>query len=91
VTNNNELFIVWHWSKVECKRIRCIYRVEIKGVTCYGSTSTLTIENVPWHHDKVFAEALVERTKGEYEISCEHGNSSCVFLANVDKFKVQGQ
>lgn len=68
--------------------------VEIKGVTYCGSskTSTLTMENVPWHHDvKAFAEALVARTKGEYELSCEHEHSCCVLLANADKFKVQGQ
>lgn len=68
--------------------------VEIKGVTYCGSstTSTLTMENVPWHHDvKAFAEALGARTKGEYGLSCEHEHSCCVLLANADKFKVQGQ
>lgn len=50
------------------------------------------MENVPWHHDvKAFAEALMTRTKGEYELSCEHQHSCCVLLANADKFKVQGQ
>uniref|UniRef100_A0A0D6R5Z5 tRNA 4-demethylwyosine synthase (AdoMet-dependent) n=1 Tax=Araucaria cunninghamii TaxID=56994 RepID=A0A0D6R5Z5_ARACU len=68
--------------------------VEIKGVTYCGSsaTSTLTMENVPWHADvKVFSEALVARSNGEYELACEHAHSCCVLLANASKFKVQGQ
>ncbi|KAH9300010.1 hypothetical protein KI387_011593, partial [Taxus chinensis] len=68
--------------------------IEIKGVTYCGSsaTSTLTMENVPWHSDvKAFSEELVERSKGEYELACEHAHSCCVLLANSSKFKVQGQ
>ncbi|KAL5777995.1 hypothetical protein ACOSP7_010921 [Xanthoceras sorbifolium] len=68
--------------------------VEIKGVTYCGSsaTSKLTMENVPWHSDvKAFSETLALRSKGEYEVACEHAHSCCVILAKTDKFKVDGQ
>ncbi|TXG52239.1 hypothetical protein EZV62_021408 [Acer yangbiense] len=68
--------------------------VEIKGVTYCGSsaTSKLTMENVPWHSDvKAFSEALSLKSKGEYEVACEHAHSCCVLLAKTDKFKVDGQ
>ncbi|BBN12758.1 tRNA wybutosine-synthesizing protein 1 [Marchantia polymorpha subsp. ruderalis] len=67
--------------------------IEIKGVTYCGSTATssLTMENVPWHQDvKDFAEAMVAATNGEYELSCEHVHSCCVLLAKVSKFKKDG-
>ncbi|KAG6555532.1 hypothetical protein Mapa_002767 [Marchantia paleacea] len=67
--------------------------IEIKGVTYCGSTATssLTMENVPWHQDvKDFAEAMVGATNGEYELSCEHVHSCCVLLAKVSKFKKDG-
>ncbi|KAA8537631.1 hypothetical protein F0562_027239 [Nyssa sinensis] len=68
--------------------------IEIKGVTYCGSsaTSKLTMENVPWHSDvKAFSEALAQKSKGEYEVACEHVHSCCVLLAKVEKFKVNGQ
>ncbi|XP_057871082.2 S-adenosyl-L-methionine-dependent tRNA 4-demethylwyosine synthase [Cryptomeria japonica] len=68
--------------------------IEIKGVTYCGSsaTSTLTMENVPWHSDvRAFSEEIVERSKGDYELACEHAHSCCVLLANANKFKVQDQ
>ncbi|CAK9176361.1 unnamed protein product [Ilex paraguariensis] len=68
--------------------------VEIKGVTYCGSsaTSKLTMENVPWHSDvKAFSEALAQKSKGEYEVACEHVHSCCVLLAKVEKFKINGQ
>ncbi|KAL1813078.1 hypothetical protein DCAR_0625360 [Daucus carota subsp. sativus] len=68
--------------------------IEIKGVTYCGSsaTSKLTMENVPWHADvKSFSEALAEKSKGVYEVACEHVHSCCVLLAKVDKFKINGQ
>ncbi|XP_024536839.1 S-adenosyl-L-methionine-dependent tRNA 4-demethylwyosine synthase-like [Selaginella moellendorffii] len=68
--------------------------IEIKGVTYCGSskTSTLTMENVPWHEDvREFSEALSAETRGEYELACEHVHSCCVLLANVSKFKADGQ
>uniref|UniRef100_A0A5B7B7P0 tRNA 4-demethylwyosine synthase (AdoMet-dependent) n=1 Tax=Davidia involucrata TaxID=16924 RepID=A0A5B7B7P0_DAVIN len=68
--------------------------VEIKGVTYCGSsaTSKLTMENVPWHSDvKAFSEALSRKSKGDYEVACEHVHSCCVLLAKVEKFKVNGQ
>ncbi|KAK2660526.1 hypothetical protein Ddye_007059 [Dipteronia dyeriana] len=68
--------------------------VEIKGVTYCGSsaTSKLTMENVPWHSDvKAFSEALSLKSRGEYEVACEHAHSCCVLLAKTDKFKVDGQ
>lgn len=50
------------------------------------------MENVPWHADvKAFSEALSQRSKGEYEVACEHVHSCCVLLAKVDKFKINGQ
>ncbi|KAF8409964.1 hypothetical protein HHK36_002483 [Tetracentron sinense] len=68
--------------------------VEIKGVTYCGSTATskLTMENVPWHSDvKAFSEALALKSKGEYQVACEHVHSCCVLLAKAEKFKVNGQ
>ncbi|CAN1835769.1 S-adenosyl-L-methionine-dependent tRNA 4-demethylwyosine synthase [Linum perenne] len=68
--------------------------VEIKGVTYCGSsaTSKLTMENVPWHADvKAFSEAIAVKSKGLYEVACEHAHSCCVLLARTDKFKVNGQ
>lgn len=68
--------------------------IEIKGVTYCGSTATskLTMENVPWHADvKEFSEALSIKSKGEYEVACEHAHSCCVLLAKTDKFKINGQ
>lgn len=67
--------------------------LEIKGVTYCGSsnTSTLTMENVPWHEDvRAFAEALATRSNGKYELACEHAHSCCVLLANAEKFKLGG-
>lgn len=68
--------------------------IEIKGVTYCGTsaTSKLTMENVPWHSDvKAFSEALALKSKGEYEVACEHVHSCCVLLAKTEKFKVNGQ
>lgn len=68
--------------------------IEIKGVTYCGSsaTSKLTMENVPWHSDvKAFSEALAQKSKGEYEVACEHVHSCCVLLANANKFKINGE
>lgn len=68
--------------------------IEIKGVTYCGSsaTSKLTMENVPWHSDvKAFSEAMALKSKGEYEVACEHVHSCCVLLAKTEKFKVDGQ
>ncbi|XP_020276653.1 S-adenosyl-L-methionine-dependent tRNA 4-demethylwyosine synthase-like [Asparagus officinalis] len=50
------------------------------------------MENVPWHSDvKEFSETLAAKSNGRYEVACEHVHSCCVLLANVDKFKVNGQ
>ncbi|MCO5576767.1 hypothetical protein L7F22_030586 [Adiantum nelumboides] len=68
--------------------------VEIKGVTFCGAsnTSTLTMENVPWHEDvKIFAEELAIRSNGKYELACEHAHSCCVLLADADKFRLEGK
>lgn len=68
-----------------------------KYIPCWGwcrtATSTLTMENVPWHADvKDFAEALAkERGGSEYELACEHAHSCCVLLARATKFKREGQ
>ncbi|KAK2988723.1 hypothetical protein RJ640_020988 [Escallonia rubra] len=57
-----------------------------------SATSKLTMENVPWHSDvKAFSEALAQKSKGAYEVACEHVHSCCVLLAKVEKFKVNGQ
>lgn len=57
------------------------------------ATSSLTMENVPWHADvKAFAEALaMEKGGSEYELACEHAHSCCVLLAKTAKFKVDGK
>ncbi|KAI5057384.1 hypothetical protein GOP47_0027399 [Adiantum capillus-veneris] len=68
--------------------------VEIKGVTFCGAsnTSTLTMENVPWHEDvKAFAEELARRSNGKYELACEHAHSCCVLLADAKKFRLGGK
>ncbi|EOA33528.1 hypothetical protein CARUB_v10019936mg [Capsella rubella] len=68
--------------------------IEIKGVTYCGTsaTSKLTMENVPWHADvKAFSEALSSKSKGEYEVACEHAHSCCVLLGRTEKFKVNGK
>ncbi|KAL1189408.1 S-adenosyl-L-methionine-dependent tRNA 4-demethylwyosine synthase [Cardamine amara subsp. amara] len=68
--------------------------IEIKGVTYCGTsaTSKMTMENVPWHADvKAFSEALALKSKGEYEVACEHAHSCCVLLGRTDKFKVNGK
>ncbi|KAK3038109.1 hypothetical protein RJ639_029563 [Escallonia herrerae] len=71
------------------KQQRTVYRLTlVKGST----TSKLTMENVPWHSDvKAFSEALARKSKGAYEVACEHVHSCCVLLAKVEKFKVNGQ
>ncbi|GKV29905.1 hypothetical protein SLEP1_g38780 [Rubroshorea leprosula] len=47
------------------------------------------MDNVPWHSDvKAFSEALAAKSKGEYEVACEHVHSCCVLLAKPEKFKV---
>lgn len=57
-----------------------------------SATSKLTMENVPWHSDvKAFSEAMALKSKGEYEVACEHVHSCCVLLAKTEKFKVDGQ
>lgn len=94
------LTLVKGWNTEEIDAYSSLFEVgnpdfvEIKGVTYCGSsaTSKLTMENVPWHADvKAFSEALAQRSKGEYEVACEHVHSCCVLLAKVDKFKVNGQ
>ena len=74
--------------------------VEIKGVTYCGSTtpsgnkgggdaSSLTLSNVPYHHEVIgFVRQLAERLP-DYEIACEHAHSCCVLLAHK-KFKMDG-
>ena len=61
-------------------------------ILCFRSTtSTLTMENVPWHEDvKNFAEAIASKSNGKYELACEHAHSCCVLLANAEKFKLNG-
>ncbi|GKV29906.1 hypothetical protein SLEP1_g38780 [Rubroshorea leprosula] len=50
------------------------------------------MDNVPWHSDvKAFSEALAAKSKGEYEVACEHVHSCCVLLAKPEKFKVNDQ
>lgn len=69
--------------------------IEIKGVTYCGTSpaSTLTMENVPWHHEvRNFASALCEAINESAELSvdygtaCEHVHSCCTLLARKDKF-----
>lgn len=63
------------------------------GVLFRTNSSSLTMENVPWHEDvKAFAEALASEKGGsEYEVACEHSHSCCVLLAKSSKFKVNGK
>jgi tRNA wybutosine-synthesizing protein 1 len=75
--------------------------VETKGVTYCGSTTTssnnggggdtssLTLSNVPYHHEVIdFVRQLAERLP-DYEIACEHAHSCSVLLAHR-KFKIDG-
>lgn len=66
--------------------------IEIKGVTYCGDskTSSLTMQNVPWHEEVVyFVKQLTDRLEG-YEIASEHEHSNCILIANT-KFKVDGE
>ncbi|KAK4722912.1 hypothetical protein R3W88_013145 [Solanum pinnatisectum] len=44
-----------------------------------------------WERFLEFSEALAKMSNGEYEVACEHVHSCCVLLAEVDKFKIDGQ
>lgn len=94
------LTLVKGWNTEELEGYADLLKVgepdflEIKGVTYCGSsnTSTLTMENVPWHEDvKAFAEELAIKSNGKYELACEHAHSCCVLLANAEKFRLEGQ
>lgn len=66
--------------------------IEIKGVTYCGESkaSSLTMENVPWHHEVIkFVQQLADQLEN-YEIASEHEHSNCLLLANT-KFKVNGE
>lgn len=53
--------------------------------------STLTMANVPWHHEvKSFCEALAARVGGTYGLAAEHAHSCCVLLAKKDPFLREG-
>ena len=69
-----------------------IYLHDHKNRFHRSATSKLTMENVPWHSDvKAFSETLALKSKGEYEVACEHVHSCCVLLAKTEKFKVDNQ
>ena len=62
-----------------------------KGVTYCGTSkaSTLTMENVPWHHEVVtFGQKLCAYLDC-YSLASEHEHSNCILLAN-HKFFVDG-
>jgi len=66
--------------------------IEIKGVTFCGDSksNSLTMENVPWHHEVVkFSQKLADRLP-DYGLACEHEHSNCVLVANK-RFKVDGE
>jgi len=75
--------------------------IEVKGVTFCGdsSTSTLTIQNTPFHQEVVaFCQAvcdeankLLDPSEAQYALACEHEHSLCVLIANKHKFLVNGQ
>ena len=75
--------------------------IEVKGVTFAGGgkRNQLTMENVPWHEEVIrFCEdlgAAIERLGDaavpRYEIASEHEHSCCILMANVDKFKRDGE
>lgn len=74
-------------------RLRMFDAIVSEGLSLVyrSKTSTLTMENVPWHEDvKAFAEALAAKSNGKYELACEHAHSCCVLLANTQKFKLRG-
>ncbi|EWM23554.1 flavodoxin family protein [Nannochloropsis gaditana] len=64
--------------------------IEIKGVTYCGKSAISTLrmeENVPWHHEvRAFAQAIADRTEGEYEFMAEHAHSCCTLLARKKTF-----
>lgn len=74
--------------------------IEIKAVTYCGKSdaSSLTMKNVPWHHEvcaygEAIAKNLRERkgsTAPIYSIATEHEHSCCILLAREDKFKIDG-
>ena len=75
--------------------------IEIKAVTYCGKSdaSSLTMKNVPWHHEVcAYAEAIAQNLKEReggtapvYSIATEHEHSCCVLLAREDKFKPNGE
>jgi len=67
--------------------------VEVKGVTyCGGKRPQIGMKNVPWHYEVIkFSQELATHLGGVYEIASEHEHSCCILLANVKKFKKQGQ
>ncbi|XP_057364640.1 S-adenosyl-L-methionine-dependent tRNA 4-demethylwyosine synthase TYW1-like [Daphnia carinata] len=67
--------------------------IEIKGVTFCGTSkaSTLTMENIPWHHEVVtFGEKICTYLEG-YGLAAEHEHSNCILLAKRSKFFRDGR
>ncbi|KAK3727816.1 hypothetical protein QZH41_008233 [Actinostola sp. cb2023] len=62
--------------------------IEVKGVTYCGDSkaSSLTMANVPWHHEVIgFIEKLADLLP-DYELACEHEHSNCLLLAHKKFF-----
>lgn len=68
--------------------------IEVKGVTYCGTSpgSSLTMKDVPWHHEvKAFCELLAARLgDGTYGLASEHAHSCCVLLAK-NTLRVDGR
>lgn len=94
------LTLVKGWNMLEVQQYASLVDlgkpdfIEIKGVTYCGdggSTSSLTMSNVPYHADVVaFGQAICEARGGEYALACEHAHSCCILLARVDRFYREG-
>lgn len=67
--------------------------IEIKGVTFCGTSkaSTLTMENIPWHHEVVTFGEKICSYLDSYGLAAEHEHSNCILLAKRSKFFKNGR
>eukprot|EP01096_Ripella_sp_DP13-Kostka_P006447 TRINITY_DN2309_c0_g1_i2.p1 TRINITY_DN2309_c0_g1~~TRINITY_DN2309_c0_g1_i2.p1 ORF type:complete len:413 (+),score=183.49 TRINITY_DN2309_c0_g1_i2:250-1488(+) len=100
------LTLVKDWNMEEMEKYAELVKIgkpdfiEVKGVTFAGGgkRNQLSMGNVPWHEEVIrFCEDLAKAVNKisdipfDYEIASEHEHSCCILLANVQKFKIDGQ
>jgi len=64
----------------------------LSGVTFCGTSkaSTLTMENIPWHHEVVTFGEKICSYLDSYGLAAEHEHSNCILLAKRSKFFKDG-